>query len=411
MLELFGVAVSRGHPKNCMGALSLPVAKGRTLVVAAGKAAAPMAEAYVAARHPCNLGIIVSPDPESQKLPGFTHFKARHPVPDTAGIRATQHLMAETAKLGPDDLLVVLLSGGASALLVAPAPGLDLTHLQEMTANLLASGATIEEINTVRKHLSQIKGGRLAAKAAPARCLTYAISDVTGNDPSVIASGPTWPDTSSKRAAQDILTRYRIPQTEFLTSCLLAPPTFDAPHSLMSDYHLIATPEEALAAAARHARTLGLPVTDLGADLKGEAREMARRHAQEALKLATSGNPALILSGGEFTVTGAPQEAIGGPNHEFALALAIEMQGAPGIYAFAADTDGKDGNTGAAGAFVTPDTITRALSKGLDPASALAGHRAGSFFAELGDSHAKGSTGTNINDFRAILIAPEGTRI
>lgn len=379
-------------------------------MVAAGKAAFPMAEQYVTAGWPCAQGIIISPDPCPKALAGFEFFQGRHPIPDENGVAATHHILEEASKLGPDDLLVLLLSGGASALLTAPAPDLTLARLKALTADLLASGAAIEEINTVRKHLSRIKGGRLATAAAPARCLTFAISDVTGNDPSVIASGPTWPDETTSDDAKNILARYKIPGAKTLARSLLPSPTITNPEALKADYHLIATPEDALTAAASHVQDLGLAVHDLGTTLKGEARIVAKQHADLARKLAATGAPALLLSGGELTVTGAPPQATGGPNHEYALAFAHAMAHADmsNIHGFAADTDGKDGNTGAAGAFWGPDTLTRAKSRGLDAEAALRDHLSGSFFKQLGDAHVIGSTGTNVNDFRAILINPEG---
>jgi hydroxypyruvate reductase len=332
-------------------------------------------------------------------------------VPDRASLEASERTLALARAARLDDLVLVLLSGGGSALWTAPLAPLTLAGKQAVTRRLLRSGATISELNCVRKHLSAIKGGRLARAVHPAPLITLAISDVPGDDPSVIASGPTVPDSTSQEDALAIFRRYRVELPAEAEAVLADPANESAkpgePCFADARYSLVATPRMALDAAARIAREEGFAVIDLGAALEGEARAVARDHAERALAALKTGRPTLLVSGGEVTVTmkGAGR---GGPNQEFALALAIALQGAAGIHAIACDTDGTDGGTGAAtdpaGAVVGPDTLSRAAALGLDPAAHLNDNDSGGFFAALDDLVVPGPTFTNVNDFRAILV-------
>jgi len=314
--------------------------------------------------------------------------------------------------LGPDDLVLCLISGGGSALLSLPAPGIELADKQAVNRALLASGATISEMNCVRKHLSAIKGGRLAAAAAPARVVTLAISDVPGDDPAVIGSGPTVPDPTSFAQARAIVARYRIEPSPQVAARLAreddeTPKPGSLPHAT---FHLIATPLMALEAAAAAAREAGLMPLILGDALEGESRELGTVLAGVARSVQRHGHPlprpALLLSGGETTVSiGTGAFGRGGRNSEFLLGLAVALSGTRGIWATAGDTDGIDGSEDAAGAVIAPDSLARARAAGLDPLGLLAGHDSYSVFEALGDLIRTGPTLTNVNDFRAILVA------
>jgi hydroxypyruvate reductase len=341
--------------------------------------------------------------------------EAAHPLPDAAGLTATERVLALARSADKADLVLVLLSGGASANWIAPAPGVSLDDKRALTRALLASGADIREINTVRKHLSRIKGGRLAALAARAKMLTLAISDVPGDDPSVIGSGPTVPDPSTLADAEAILRLRKVETPPSVTRALREPanetPKPGAAVFARGEYRIIARPADALAAAARVARDEGLTPIVLGDRVEGEAREVAYDHARQALALASQGKRTLFLSGGELTVTlqGKGQgKGRGGPNQEYALALALALDGAPHIAALAADTDGTDGGVGRpddpAGAFIDNTTLTRARALGLDAARFLAENDSSGFFERLGDLLAPGPTYTNVNDLRAILV-------
>jgi hydroxypyruvate reductase len=416
--RLFDTAVAAAHPSRCLPpALPEPPARGRIIVLAAGKAAGAMAEA--AEQHYGAHGIA------AERLTGLTVTRrgygrptarievveAGHPVPDEAGLAATARTLALADGAGADDLVLALLSGGASANWIAPAPGVTFEDKRALTRALLASGATIHEINTVRKHLSRIKGGRLAARAAPARVLTLAISDVPGDDPSVIGSGPTVPDASTLADARAVLARRKIAAPHTIVAALADPrnetPKPGDPAFAHSEFRIIARPTDALAAAAEAARAAGIEPIVLGADLEGEARAVAAEHARQARALAASGRRALLLSGGELTVT-VRGRGRGGPNQEYALALALALQAAPGIAALAADTDGTDGGAGSpadpAGAFIDATTPARAAALGLDPARFLAENDSTALFERLGDLVLPGPTCTNVNDFRAVLV-------
>ena len=417
LMRLFDVAVGSADPANCMaGALPGLPSTGRLVILGAGKGAASMAQAaerhYLgngAAEHVS--GLIVTRHGSSLPLQAITLMEAGHPVPDTDSANAAARALEMAWDTGEDDLVLVLLSGGASALWSAPVDGVSLDEKQAMTRALLASGAPISEMNCVRKHLSRIKGGRLALAAAPARMVTLAISDVPGDDPSTIGSGPTVGDTTTLEDAMEILHRRKVPLDPPVATALSRPinetPLPDDPIFANTEFHLVARPADALEAAAEAARSLGYEPRLLGDALEGEAREVAREHAAMALACQARGERTVLLSGGELTVTIKGQGS-GGPNQEYALALAIALSGASGITALAADTDGSDGGGGAvddpAGALIDAESLSRAHDRGLDPAKFLENNDSTGFFGALGDLIISGPTQTNVNDFRAILI-------
>ncbi|WP_436639060.1 glycerate kinase type-2 family protein [Microbaculum sp. FT89] len=415
---LFDAAVAAAHPDGCLPPHLPEPPAGRIVVLAAGKAAGSMAAA--AERHyldalslpPDRLtGLAIARYGYGRPTRRIRMVEASHPVPDEAGIAATGQALERAASAGPDDLVLVLLSGGGSALWIAPANGVTLEAKQELTRALLASGARIGEINTVRRHLSRIKGGRLAAAAYPARLLTLAISDVAGNDPAAIASGPTVADPTSLADARAVLDKYAItPGPEIAAA--LSDPANETPKPADSrlanaTYRLVATPAMAIAAADREARALGFETEILGSDLEDDARDLAGDHAELARKRADQGRKVAILSGGEATVT-LRGRGRGGPNQEFALALAIALHGRPGIWGLAGDTDGTDGGKGAAddpaGAIIGPDTLPRATQLGLDADAFLEDNDSTGFFERLGDLLVPGPTFTNVNDFRAVIV-------
>lgn len=421
LLELYGAAVRSARPHACLPPHLPPPPSGRLVVFAVGKAASAMAavtEAHYRAHAP-RLGIsglALTRHGHSMPAQGesaIETIEAGHPVPDEAGLAASRRFLAMAHALGPDDLALVLLSGGGSALATLPAKGVSLADKQALTRALLASGAPIAEINCVRKHLSRIKGGRLAAALAPASSLTLAISDVAGDEPSVIASGPTVPDPTTREDALAILERFAIPLPAHVRAALCAAPESPKPGDPCfshARYELVASGAGALDAAARLAALRGYEILSLGDRIEGEARDLAAAHAAMALDAQKAGRRCVILSGGEAGVTFTPGKSggRGGPNQEYALALALALAGAPGIAAIAGDTDGIDGGSGRAddpaGALAFPGTLSRARALGLDPEEALASHDSGSFFAALGDLVLTGPSFTNVNDFRAIVI-------
>jgi glycerate 2-kinase len=416
--QVYRTAVAAAHPATCLPAhLPSPPSRGRLIVLAAGKAAGSMTE--VAEQHYLVeglagdrlAGIAVTRHGYARPTRVIEMIEAGHPVPDAAGLAATGRVLGLASSATADDLLLVLMSGGASANWIAPAGGLTLAEKRAVTTSLLRSGASIGEINTVRKHLSRIKGGRLAALARPAHLVTLAISDVPGDDPAVIGSGPTVPDPSSLAQAREIVARYRLDPPAAVARAL-ADPANETPKPgdaafATSEYRLVARPADAFAAAAMAVRAAGYEPVLLGDRIEGEAREVAAAHARLALDLQAGGRRAVILSGGELTVT-IRGRGRGGPNQEYALALAVALEGRAGITALSADTDGTDGGSGSAddpaGAYVEPTTGARARSLGLDPAAFLANNDSTGFFAPLGDLVAPGPTFTNVNDFRAILV-------
>jgi glycerate 2-kinase len=413
--RLFDAAVHAVSAEVAMPAQIPLSTHGRTVVIAVGKGAAAMMK--VARRRAGGRaieGLVVTRHghlpTDAGDLAGVEVIEAGHPYPDEHSVRAAHRALAMASTLEAGDKLLVLLSGGGSALLAAPTSGLELGDKQAITRALLQSGATIEEINRVRKHLSQIKGGRLAVAAGHAAVTTWIISDVPGDDPSYVSSGPTVGDTSSLEMAREILDRYGIEAPTAVTEALLDPANeTPAPDSLGlagADTVVVARARDALAAAARLARELGYQVTDLGDQLQAEARHLGASHAALSRRLAQDGVRRAIISGGETTVTVVNKQGKGGRNLEYLLGLAITLAGEPGIHALACDTDGIDGTEDAAGAVIGPDTLPRAAALGLDPAAYLARNDAYLFFERLGDLVVTGPTLTNVNDFRAILIVP-----
>lgn len=400
LTSLFDAAVAAAIPALVVPPnLPLPP-KGRTVVIAAGKAAAAMARAVEDDWEGPLSGMAVTRYGHGARCARIEVIEAGHPLPDAAGRGAGARALREVAGLTADDLALFLISGGGSALLAAPADGIDLADKQAVTGALLASGAPIADINTVRKHLSAVKGGRLAEAASPARIATLIISDVPGDDPAIVASGPTIADPTTLADARAVLKKYAIPVPEAVAAHL-ARPESETPKTLSgTDTRIIADAEVALAAAAEVARAAGIDPVILGDNLEGEASDMARDHAALALNSA----PSVLISGGEATVTLGKSTGKGGPNAEHALALAIELNGAAGIHAIACDTDGIDGAGDAAGAVIAPDTLSRARAARLDANSMLAAHDSYGFFNVLGDLIVIGPTRTNVNDFRAILI-------
>lgn len=416
---LFDIAVNAAHPRACLAAhLPAPPELGRIVILAAGKAAGAMTEI---AEHtyldvfgwPAGkmTGLAVTRRGYARPTRVIPVIEAGHPVPDQAGLDATEQALRLADAAGERDLVLVLLSGGASANWIAPAKGCGLAEKQAVTRALLACGATIGEINTVRKHLSRIKGGRLALRAHPARVITLAISDVPGDDPAVIGSGPTVPDPSTLADVNAVIARYRL-DLPAAAARLLADPQSETPkpgEPALADatYVIVAQPRAAFQAVEAELAANGDESLFLGDQIEGEAREVAQRHAGLALALQRDGRRAVILSGGELTVT-VRGPGRGGPNQEYALALALALKGKPGIQALAADTDGTDGGAGnpddPAGAVIDESTLARAQSLGLDPAVFLAENDATGFFTRLGDLLITGPTCTNINDFRAILV-------
>ena len=407
---LFDAAIAAADPANVLPAHLPAPPRGRTVLLAAGKAAASMAHAAEQNWTTDLTGLAVTRYGHGLHCDRIEVIEAGHPLPDAAGQGAARRFLEQAETLTEDDLLLCLISGGASALLVEPATGLSLDDKHAITRALLHSGAPIDEMNCLRKHLSAIKGGRLAAAAAPARIVTLAISDVPLDDPAVIGSGPTVGDPTT---CADALAIARNRGIALPGSAVVALETSqwesikpDHPCLAAARYTLIARPADAQEAAAAMARSHAVPPTLLGADLEGEARDLAAEHAMLAWRAA----PGVLISGGETTVTvkdtGTPghKTGRGGRNCEYLLALAIALDGAPGIHAIACDTDGIDGTEDAAGALVTPDPLTRARYMGLDAAAMLSAHDSYTFFQHLGDLVFTGPTRTNVNDFRAILI-------
>ena len=402
--RLLDAALASAQPAQCLPShLSEPPA-GRTVVVGAGKAAATMARAVEDHWAAPLEGLVVTRYGHRVPTRAIEVVEAAHPVPDAGGREAASRILALAEGLGADDLALCLISGGGSALLTLPAPGIALADKQAVTGALLRSGAAIDEINCVRKHLSAIKGGRLGAACHPARVVSLLISDVPGDDPAVIGSGPTVPDPTTFADALAVLQKYGIAEPAAVIRHLERgaeeTPKEGDPRLAAAETRMVATPAMALAAAAEAARAAGYEPAILGDALEGEARELAREHAGIARDAAPG---TVLLSGGEATVT-VTGEGRGGPNTEYALALASALGGAPGIFAIACDTDGIDGTEDNAGALVTPDTLTRARAAGEDATARLAANDAYGFFAGIGDLVMTGPTLTNVNDFRAILV-------
>jgi hydroxypyruvate reductase len=428
---LYDAAVSAAHPSTCLPQhLPLPPDGGRLIILAVGKAAGAMAvaaEAHYSARGNLNRieGLATAPHGYAGRLAARLHrlrvLEARHPTPDAASQAAAEEALRLAASAGPNDLVLVLLSGGASSLWAAPAEGLDLAAKTALTRGLLKCGADIHEMNAMRRHLSRIKGGRLRQAAARAHMLTLAISDVPGDDPQTIGSGPTVGDPTTLAEARAILARRMprmielgLPVPAAVVGALRDPanetpkpgdPTFGA-----SPYRIIATPKVSLEAAARIAAAKGYEVIDLQDRVTGEAREVARQHAEMARTAKAQGRKVAIISGGELEVTVRNKGGRGGRSQEYVLALALALAETRGIAAIAADTDGIDGGDGKisdpAGAIVLPDTLARARLCHLDAQNFLDNNDATPFFEALGDLVVRGPTHTNVNDFRAVLVDP-----
>jgi len=409
--RMFDAAIEAAQPAHCVPTHLPSPPKGRLIVIGAGKASAEMARA-VEEHWPGELsGVVVTRYGYAVPCRRIEIAEAAHPVPDEAGLKAAQRLLRLVSGLTPDDLVLCLISGGGSALLPLPIEGLTLEHKQALNRELLKSGASINEMNCVRRHLSAIKGGRLAAACHPARVLTLAISDVPGDDPINIASGPTVADPTTCDDALGIVRRYGIslpPEVrEVLESGRGESVKPGDPRLARADIRLIATPQMALVAAAKVAQGAGVPALLLGDSIEGEARDVGKVMAGIAKSVVQHGDPArppcVLLSGGETTVT-VRGNGRGGRNVEFLLSLAVALGDVPGVWAIAGDTDGVDGAEEVAGAIVTPDTIARAWSRGIRPADRLADNDGHGFFESLGDQVITGPTRTNVNDFRALLI-------
>jgi hydroxypyruvate reductase len=406
---IFDTAIASADPRRVLAAHLPPPPTGRCVVVGAGKSAALMAAALEAAWPDVALsGLVVTRYGHTTPTRRIEVREASHPVPDAAGEAAAAAILARVQGLGPDDLVLALISGGGSALLALPAPGLTLADKQAVASALLKSGAPIGVMNAVRKHLSAIKGGRLAAAAAPARVVTLAISDVPGDGAGVIASGPTVPGAPSRAEVRAMIAHYDVALPP-AAAALLAGETNLPPAPGEADFRLIATPAMALEAAAKAVLAAGFTPMILGDALEGESRELGTVMAGIAHSVRRHGHPlaapCVLLSGGETTVTIGRQGAgRGGRNTEFLLSLAVALDGAPGIWAAAGDTDGIDGTEDAAGAIIAPDTLARARGAGIDPVACLAAHDSYSLFAATGDLIRTGPTLTNVNDLRAVLI-------
>lgn len=409
---MFDAAIAAAQPDKTLPAYLPKSPKGRTLVVGCGKAAGSMAKA-VEDHWPGELsGMVVTRYGYGVPTKRIEVVEASHPVPDEAGRRGAERMLQMVQGLTANDLVLFLVSGGGSALLSLPAPGLTLADKQAINKALLKSGANITEMNCVRKHLSAVKGGRLAAACAPARVVTLAISDIPGDDPAVIASGPTVADATTFADARAILEKYGITEPRAVIDHLRAAkdetPKPGDPRLANTELHMVATPQMSLEAAAETARKAGITPIILGDAIEGEAREVAIVHAGIARQVKRHGQPAkapcVLLSGGETTVT-VRGKGRGGRNAEFLLALAVALGGEAGIHALAGDTDGVDGTEDNAGALLTPDSLARGTAARVDAKKMLADNDGYSFFSAIGDLVVTGPTMTNVNDFRAILIA------
>lgn len=413
LAALFHEAVKAADPLAAIRAHLPQQPKGRTIVIGAGKAASQMAAALESVWSGPLEGAVVAQHGPVATCRRIDVLQAAHPVPDEAGFAAAQKLLGTVTGLTADDLVIALISGGGSSLL--PAPAGDLTLEDEIAVNkaLLASGAPISAMNVVRKHVSRIKGGRLAHAAAPARVISLVVSDIPGDNPAHVASGPTVPDGSTPKDARDIVRQYRMSLPDgvmaHLASEAAAAPGPDDPAFSNQEHHVIASARVSLEAAATMARAAGVETVILSDSIEGEARDIGLMHAAIAREVRTHGRPfsapVLILSGGETTVTiGKEGYGRGGRNSEFLLAFANATDGLDDIHALAADTDGRDGSEQNAGAFADGGSIARMRMAGQDPRARLLGHDAYTAFEAIGDIFTTGPTGTNVNDFRAILI-------
>lgn len=406
------IGITSADPLTCVPPVLPSPPEGRAIVIGAGKAAARMAQAVEKNWQAPLSGLVITRHGHGAKLRDIEVVEAGHPVPEEASLLATQRICALVEKATPSDLILFIVSGGGSSLLEHPGPGLTMADIALINRQLLMSGAPISDMNCVRKHLSAVKGGRLADRAYPARLVTIAISDVPGDDRSVIASGPTVPDPTTCEMAREIVRRYGIKLPDAATEWLNRPeaetpkpgdPIFDG-----TDYVMASRPADMIAAVVAAAETSGLEVMCLGADVEGEAELVGREHAAIALEMAAnraSGDrPLLIVSGGETTVSVRNAKGRGGRNATYLLSLLIAVDGHKSIHALAVDTDGIDGSEDNAGAFITPDTLAAAHTSGLDARQMLADNQSYDFFSSLKTLVTTGPTGTNVNDLRLILI-------
>jgi hydroxypyruvate reductase len=409
LLRLFHAAVDAASAAICVPPNLPRHPPGRTIVVGAGKAAAAMAKAVEDHWHRPLSGLVITRYGHGVPTRSIEIVEAGHPVPDEAGLTAAKRMLALVQGLTKDDLVIALISGGGSSLFALPAPGITLDDKQAVTRALLKSGAPIAEINCVRKHLSAVKGGRLALAAQPAAIVSLIISDVPGDDLKTVASGPTVPDATTREQALAILNNYAITLPPAVKTWLESPasetPKPGHPAFAKGENRIIARARDALSAAAAMAENMGFAVVDLGDAIEGEACLVARAHAELALNYRAGKKSCVLISGGETTVT-VKGGGRGGRNSEYLLALALALNGASGIWAIACDTDGIDGTETNAGAIIGPDTLARGVALGANAEAALAHNDAYGFFQSLGDLVETGPTRTNVNDFRAILIQP-----
>ncbi|MDX8526468.1 glycerate kinase [Mesorhizobium sp. MSK_1335] len=411
LVSIFNAAVAAADPEKTIRDHLPAKPKGRTIVIGAGKGSAQMAAAFEKAWKGPIDGLVVTRYGYGARCERIEIIEAAHPVPDAAGLEASRRLLEKVQGLTSDDLVVALISGGGSALLPSPAPGLTLADEIAVNEALLASGAPIAAMNTIRKHVSTIKGGRLAAAAHPARVVSLVVSDIPGDNPALVASGPTVPDIGSREEALASIAAYGMKLPASVMAHIQSPaadaPRPDDPRFAGNEVHLTASAGVSLEAAAAEAKRQGIEAVILSDAIEGEAREVGGVHAAIAREVATRNRPftkpVLILSGGETTVT-LRAKGKGGRNSEFLLAFAIGIDGIDGIHALAADTDGIDGSENNAGAFADDSTVPRMRAAGVDAKAMLAGNNAWTAFNAVGDLFVPGPTGTNVNDLRAILI-------
>ncbi|RTM02425.1 MAG: glycerate kinase [Hyphomicrobiales bacterium] len=411
LTSIFNAAVAAADPEKTIRNYLPAKPKGRTIVIGAGKGSAQMAAAFEKVWDGPIDGLVVTRYGYGARCERIEIIEAAHPVPDAAGLEASRRLLEKVRGLTADDLVVALISGGGSALLPSPAPGLTLADEIAVNEALLASGAPIAAMNTIRKHVSTIKGGRLAAAAHPARVVSLVVSDIPGDNPALVASGPTVPDTGSRADALASIAAYGMKLPASVMAHIQSPaadaPSPDDPRFAGNEVHLTASAGVSLEAAAAEAKRQGIEAVILSDSIEGEAREVGGVHAAIAREVATRNRPfakpVLILSGGETTVT-LRAKGKGGRNSEFLLAFAIGIDGVNGIDALAADTDGIDGSENNAGAFADGSTVTRMRAAGVDAKAMLAGNNAWTAFNAVGDLFVPGPTGTNVNDLRAILV-------
>ncbi|MDE3009529.1 MAG: glycerate kinase [Pseudomonadota bacterium] len=416
LFRLYAAALAAADPLCVLPPQLPPPPRGRTIVIGVGKAAAAMALAVERAWPAPLAGVVVVPAGATLPLRTIRQIEASHPLPDQRSVAGAQALLEAVSGLGPDDMVLALISGGGSALCALPGGGTTLAEKQTITRALLRRGANIRELNCVRKHLSAIKGGRLAVRAWPARVVSLVISDVPGDDPGYVASAPTLPDSASCADALAVLQRYGVTPSaalaDALTTGVCETPKPDDARFAHHDVKVIASAQTALDAAAAAAARLGWRAHVLANALEGEARDLATNHAAIVRQVLQHGQPfrvpCILLSGGEATVTVAGNGR-GGRNTEFALALAQSLDGCAGVHALSAGTDGLDGSSAAAGAWIGPQTLALGAAAGVDAASALRENDSFSYFEAIGTTVVTGPTFTNVNDFRALLIEPSGT--